>query len=221
MHSQPFLLRTVVAFACAGAAFLYGQAVAAQPGDPEQALGVAFTKIANNGSVLPAGAALGSGATDWACTRDNQTGLIFEVKVDSPGNLRHRTNTYTWFNSNAAANGGDSGSSNGGTCAGSTCDTQSYVIAVNASNLCGGNGWRLPTPADLQRIIDATAAGSGTAAVDAAVFPNLEPLKYWTRPNVAAIPTHAWAVGLDDGNALPRKKSTALRVILVRQGALP
>ena len=41
--------------------------------------GFDFTKIANNGSELPVSAELGSGPTDWACTRDNVTGLIWEV----------------------------------------------------------------------------------------------------------------------------------------------
>ena len=45
--------------------------------------GFDFTKIANNGTVLPASALLGSGPTEWACTRDNVTALIWEVKTTS------------------------------------------------------------------------------------------------------------------------------------------
>ncbi len=43
------------------------------------AAGFDFTKIANDGSELPAGATLGSGPGDWACTKDNVTGLIWQV----------------------------------------------------------------------------------------------------------------------------------------------
>jgi hypothetical protein len=179
-------------------------------------LGVTFTKIANNGTVLPDGAALGSGPSDWACSRHNASGLTFEVKVNSPGTLRHAANTYTWRNTDAGSNGGNAGTAGGGTCAGSTCDTQSYVAAVNAAGLCGSNSWRIPTQTELQRIVGFATPGTGSPVVDAAFFPNLVAGLYWARANVAAIPSHAWAVGLDDGNAGPRAKSRPYRVVLVR-----
>lgn len=57
-----------------------------------------FDKIPDNGSVLPASAALGSAATDWACTKDNVTGLIWEDKTNS--GLRSMSHTFSWYNSN-------------------------------------------------------------------------------------------------------------------------
>jgi len=59
------------------------------------AAGFDFTKIANNGSVLPASAVRGSEPNDWACTRDNVTGLIWEVK--NLGGLRDSRNIYAWY----------------------------------------------------------------------------------------------------------------------------
>jgi len=47
------------------------------------AKGFDYTKIANNGAALAAGAALGANPTDWACTRDNRAGLTWEVKTAS------------------------------------------------------------------------------------------------------------------------------------------
>jgi hypothetical protein len=44
-----------------------------------------YTKIANDGSELPDSATLGTNPTDWACTKDNKTGLIWEVKTDDGG----------------------------------------------------------------------------------------------------------------------------------------
>ena len=38
--------------------------------------GFDFTKIANNGSPLAPGVALGANPGDWACTYDNTTGLL-------------------------------------------------------------------------------------------------------------------------------------------------
>lgn len=58
----------------------YGRDAAASVGQLGKvgvgAAGFDFSKIANDGSVLPANATLGSSTTDWACTRDNVTGLI-------------------------------------------------------------------------------------------------------------------------------------------------
>ena len=48
------------------------------------ATGFDYSKIANNGSTLAANATLGAATTtDWACTKDNVTGLIWEVKTTS------------------------------------------------------------------------------------------------------------------------------------------
>ena len=62
------------------------------------------TKVANNGSDLEASATLGLNATDWACTRDNVTGLLWEVKTTS--GLRSQDHYYTWYNSDASTNAG-------------------------------------------------------------------------------------------------------------------
>ena len=56
-----------------------------------------YTKIANNGAELPDSAYFGSNTGDWACTRDNATGLIWEVKTTS--GLRNQSNTYTNYDS--------------------------------------------------------------------------------------------------------------------------
>ena len=56
-----------------------------------------YTKMANNGAELPDSAYLGSGATDWACSRDNATGYIWEVKTTS--GLRNQSKQ--WFDNNA------------------------------------------------------------------------------------------------------------------------
>ena len=44
-----------------------------------------YTKIANNGLRLPDSATLGTNPTDWACTKDNNTGLVWEVKTTDGG----------------------------------------------------------------------------------------------------------------------------------------
>lgn len=99
--------------------------------------GFDFTKIANDGTVLPASATLGANTKQWACTLDNVTGLLWEVKSDDFG-LRYKLGTYSWYNPNAKTNGGNAGAQNGGGCSGSiNCDTDSYAKKVNSISLCG------------------------------------------------------------------------------------
>lgn len=62
--------------------------------------GFDFTRVCNSGEhansgACPANPALGSGANEWGCTYDNNTGLMWEVKVDNAAHLRHQSHTYT------------------------------------------------------------------------------------------------------------------------------
>src|SRR3989338_1439978 len=80
----------------------------------------------------------------WACVRDNQSGLVWEVKSNEHG-LQNINNTYSWYDPDEKTNGGFDGKANGGACTGSNCDTDSYIKAVNAKKLCGLNDWYLPS----------------------------------------------------------------------------
>jgi len=121
------------------------------------AAGFDFTKIANDGATLVAGAALGSNASDWACSRDNVTGRMWEVKT-SDGGLRDKVWTYTWYSTDGTTNGGDAGSVGTNTCGGTLsgysdqCNTANYIAAVNAAGMCGHSDWRLPTVSELWSI---------------------------------------------------------------------
>jgi Protein of unknown function (DUF1566) len=185
------------------------------------AAGLDYTKIANNGSALAAGAALGTSATSWACTRDNVTGLVWEVKTATAG-LRRNTHEYTWY-STAATNGGVSGVVGTNTCAstlsafGNQCNTQNYVAAVNASALCGASDWRLPTQQELLSIVH---------SVDSTYFPNMQGSSiylYWSNSTRADTPNSVWTVIFERGQSTAVDKSTppATRnyvTVLVRGG---
>lgn len=182
------------------------------------AAGFDFTKIANNGTALAAGAVLGANPTDWACTRDNTTGLVWEVKTTS--GLRSNAHTYTWYAT--TNNGGDAGSLGSNTCGGTLsgyndqCNTANYVAAVNAAGLCGATNWRLPTTRELLGIVH-NGLTTGPM-VDATYLPNTQNSWYWTSDTYTPNPPNAWVVHFDYGNAGAGVKSNVNFVRLVRSG---
>lgn len=158
--------------------------------------GFDFTKIANNGSTLPASAQLGTGPQDWACTLDNATKLLWEVKTDDSG-LRDKDNTYGWYNPDNTSNGGHKGFKGGGTCMGSiSCDTQGYTRAVNAQKLCGKNDWRVPTQSELYSIVD---YGRLAPTIDSDYFPNTEARPFWSFTPAAGEIYFVWFVNFYGG----------------------
>ncbi len=183
-----------------------------------------YTKIANNGSIVAAGTLLGTGNTDWACTKDNITGLMWEVKTTS--GLRSKAHTYTWFSSNTATNGGNVGTpdpGSGSTCATvGRCDTEKFVADVNTATLCSYADWRMPTVRELLTLVllDGTSP-----SIDPTYFPQTNTSDYWTASTYVSTPANAWVVSFDTtlskggvsaGSGI--SKSNAKNVRLVRGG---
>lgn len=197
----------------------YGRDPAAQRGATTKVggggKGFDFTKIANNGSTLPAGAALGGGATDWACTYDNNTGLMWEVKTTS--GLRRQSHTYTWYDS-VHNYGGNPGTASGGSCeTAGRCDTEKFVADVNAANLCGHNDWRMPTVDELLTIADLGIASPGPT-IDPTYFPNTPAWYFWSGSPFAGYSDDAWVVNFSNGFDGADFRGNAGRVRLVRAG---
>lgn len=177
--------------------------------------GFDFSKIANDGSIVPATTLLGSDVKAWACTLDNVTGLWWEVKTDD-GGLRDKNNTYSWYNSDEKTNGGFAGYQNAGDCSGGIfCDTEGYVQAVNAAKLCGKSDWRLPKKSELHSIVDYSRYNP---AIDRDYFPGTITGAFWSSTPYANSSSDALVVnfkyGYDDHNYEGR--SDAVR--LVRAG---
>lgn len=181
--------------------------------------GFDFTKISNSGAELPATAALGSGANDWGCTRDNTTGLMWEVKVNDPAHPRHAGNTYSWFDRAETRNAGVDGIPNGGNCnVEGRCDTEKFMDDVNAAGLCGFSDWQLPTKGLLYTLVHfgaAAAEGSG-ALIDNSALPNTPASLFWTATPVNSDANRAWYVNFQNGAADHGLRSTPQAVRLVR-----
>src|SRR5690606_22851797 len=103
-----------------------------------------YTKVSNSGNTLPDSAALGTEAADWACTRDDDTQLIWEVKTTS--GLRNKHNLYQWQ------------------------DAPQFAQSVNAAGLCGATDWRMPTKDELLGIVD--LAQASPPKINPSFFPN-------------------------------------------------
>lgn len=193
----------------------YGRDAAAAVGMPKVGgggKGFDFSKIANNGNVLPESAMLGSDPNDWACTRDNITSLIWEVKTTS--GLRSQNHSYTWYSSNTATNGGIVGTASGGTCAtAGRCDTEKFVADVNAAGLCGAADWRMPTQNELISIVD---YGRVYPAIDPTYFTNTPASFFWSASAYAGDSGYAWNVYFSYGDADGNDKGSAVQVRLVR-----
>lgn len=151
--------------------------------------GFDFTKIANDGSDLPATATLGGNPGDWACTRDNTTGLTWEVKTTS--GVHSQDNVYYW---------GDTSLKN----------------AANGAALCGFTDWRVPNAAELVSLVDFSR---GTApAIDGDYFPNTRVGWFWTSDTSLATYLVAWQVSFNNGAVNYYPKDTSYSIRLVRGG---
>ena len=189
-----------------------------------------YTKIANNGSSLPDSAVLGTNPTDWACTKDNKTGLIWEVKSDNVV-LHDKRWSYTWYEPDASKNGGFAGYQNGngntGYCFGSDCDTYAYKNAVNMKGLCGKSDWRLPTVDELMTLVFCSDGKYGTdgsctsydtvtkPTISTVYFPNTQ-YGYWSSSPVANNYGSAQGVNFGNGFSFKGLKSYFNFVRLVR-----
>lgn len=126
-----------------------------------------FTKLGADGEPLPAN------ASNWSCVRDNQTGLVWERKVNNSGSIHHFSHSFTWYNEDDATNGGGAGTENGGICGELIdCDTSGLVNEVNSNEFCGRTDWSLPSPVELSGLLSWLDVSASSLLGDSNFFPS-------------------------------------------------
>lgn len=132
-------------------------------------------------------AASGTPATDWACTRDNVTGLVWSLQ----------SGTVFWDVA-AAATYPDAGHNTPVRCGFS-------------------GGWRLPTAQELLGLVHAGLPDQSTALIDMAYFPGTRDSGYWASETDPTDPNAPWVVHFSDGTSVIYvTMSTNFHVRLVR-----
>jgi hypothetical protein len=152
-------------------------------GDAEGSGTCTGTLVANTGA-----SAGGTASTDWACTKDNHTNLIWSLQTVSG---------ITWADATATGDG-------------------SPIKAHNDATRCGYNtGWRAPTRRELLSIVHHGASGP---AIDGDYFPGTLSDWYWSNDDYAPDPADAWYVSFNNGDTYAGDKTGNGHVRLVRSG---
>jgi len=171
-------------------------------------------------AIGPDGQALEGGPGEDDCVLDQFIGLLWEVKSDQPG-LRDWRNTYSWYNPDESHDGelDYRGIRDGGACAGSDCDTATYVAAVNEAGYCGHNDWRIPTRDELGSISD-PRKGSSPPTINVTYFPYTQVEEYWSSNDYQFQYDAAWRWSFKFGHDRVDWKASPARVRLVRGAAV-
>jgi Protein of unknown function (DUF1566) len=178
--------------------------------------GFAFVRVCHSGERAgtgncPAVPAEGNGPSDWGCTEDKVTGLMWEIKTAS--GLHQGSNTYRYTLP-------DDGSD--------VPNVPAFVEQVNAENLCGHSDWRVPSSSELLSMMRYGKLGQRWA-FNVEFFPNIAMnmrspwnVQFWTStPSLPLAPDQRnWIISfgsgtLDDSDTAKRTP----RAMLVRQSA--
>lgn len=150
-----------------------------------------YTKLGYKGIELPVNALHVDYGGGWIMTRDNFTGLIWEIKTTANKNA-----DYTWS------------------------EAEDFIdqLNINGGGFGGFDDWRLPGRAELSSLSD---RGKHKPAIETFWFPNTVSWRYWSSTMVANKPDNAWRVNAAIGFVYyENKENSRYHVRAVRGPAL-
>ena len=149
-----------------------------------------YTKLRQGGVKLPDTATQDDG---WIMTRDNVTGLIWEIKTDDES-IHAKDDKYAWSNCQSV-----------------------FIVSLNQQGFGGYSDWRMPTIKELASLVNSHIPAPGPT-IDTEWFPHTKLLYYWSSTTRASDTDHAWRVFFDDGQVGYYLKSYPCYVRAVRVG---
>jgi hypothetical protein len=150
--------------------------------DSDGHAGFSFTKLSKTG------ASLAATATDWACIKDNVTGLVWENKT-TDGGIHDTNKRYRWGGVGAQI-------VDGKTFGERYADWDVLVNGSNSEKLCGFSDWRMPSRNELHSIVNYYTYNP---AIDTAFFANTQSGFYWSSSPHASNSYDAWGVNFFNG----------------------
>ncbi|MFH4829065.1 Lcl domain-containing protein [Vibrio diabolicus] len=100
------------------------------------------------------GAALAADATEWACTMDERTGLVWENKSADASSIQFKDRLFAFESETFKPFSKDVDLAGCKEVGDEICTTSQYVEYINKQSLCGITGWRLPTYRETYDLLD-------------------------------------------------------------------
>lgn len=157
--------------------------------DADGKAGFSFTKLDKAGNELA------NNANEWACIKDNVTGLIWETKTfndeATKKDFRDATWEYTYYDGKRGLGIKDTGKGVGRDkehCGNEQhiCSTEQYAVTLNSQNLCGLTNWRLPTRNEMLGVMNLSSKKPEVVLQQGWLFPKnissskLSFVNFWT-----------------------------------------
>ena len=184
--------------------------------------GFDFTKLGSDGQPLADQA-----ATEWSCTKDNVTGLIWENKAahdTGMGNvsLHDRGSLFVWQLSGVTSTSATRAATQ---CFGynaadpnTYCTTSAFVERVNKAALCGLTNWRLPNVTELVSIFNYNPVAAGTYFARPLSTKMADTANHWTGVINGTNPTQAWTVSAGGGATSSNQAQSSAQALLLVSG---
>jgi hypothetical protein len=150
---------------------------------------LSYTKLGIRGRVLSQSAHWQDGLR---MVMDNNTGLTWEIKSPTPGQLNFAGDRYTWEDAQKV-----------------------YVKKLNARKYGGFADWRVPNKDELRSIVD---YGATNPAIDTLYFPDCKVDNYWCADTYRMQDCFGWVIFFGLGSGTAAAKTSLQHVRAVRGG---